>query len=131
MHDVHADRTWPPVAQALRAKAEAIRSSELERTMSRLPDSLSKKERRAVEDCTKSIVNKLLHGCMASLRCDGSDSAVGPADLCCSPWRFGNCGSLQNLPPRSIIMLIVSSRAPHMPHTAFQSQHFSSLRVQG
>jgi glutamyl-tRNA reductase len=63
--------------QALRAKAEAIRSSELERTMARLPDSLSKKERRAVEDCTKSIVNKLLHGCMASLRCDGSDSAVG------------------------------------------------------
>jgi glutamyl-tRNA reductase len=65
-----------PTIKALRAKAEAIRSSELERTMSRLPDSLSKKERRAVEDCTKSIVNKLLHGCMASLRCDGSDSAA-------------------------------------------------------
>ena len=77
-HDMQADVCWPRVVQALRAKAEAIRSSELERTMSRLPDSLSKKERRAVEDCTKSIVNKLLHGCMASLRCDGSDSAVGP-----------------------------------------------------
>jgi glutamyl-tRNA reductase len=77
MHDVYADICLLPVLQALRAKAEAIRSSELERTMSRLPDSLSKKERRAVEDCTKSIVNKLLHGCMASLRCDGSDSAVG------------------------------------------------------
>ena len=77
-HGVHPDTCWRPVLQALRAKAEAIRSSELERTMSRLPDSLSKKERRAVEDCTKSIVNKLLHGCMASLRCDGSDSAVGP-----------------------------------------------------
>ncbi len=85
-HVVHADICWCPVSQALRAKAEAIRSSELERTMSRLPDSLSKKERRAVEDCTKSIVNKLLHGCMASLRCDGSDSAVGPADHCRSPW---------------------------------------------
>lgn len=79
---------YDSVLQALRAKAEAIRSSELERTMSRLPDSLSKKERRAVEDCTKSIVNKLLHGCMASLRCDGSDSAVGPADHCRSPWHL-------------------------------------------
>lgn len=62
--------------QALRAKAEAIRSSELEKTLNKLPASMSKKEKKAVEDCTKSIVNKLLHGCMASLRCDGSDSAV-------------------------------------------------------
>lgn len=29
-----------------------------------------------VEECTKSIVNKLLHGCMAALRCDGTDPEV-------------------------------------------------------
>lgn len=33
-------------------------------------------ERKTVEECTKSIVNKLLHGCMAALRCDGSDPEV-------------------------------------------------------
>ena len=78
--------------------------------MSRLPDSLSKKERRAVEDCTKSIVNKLLHGCMASLRCDGSDSAVGPADHCCSPWHL-SVEHIADLPPWYPIMLYISSHA--------------------
>ena len=35
-------------------------------------------ERKTVEECTKSIVNKLLHGCMAALRCDGTDPEVCP-----------------------------------------------------
>ena len=49
-------------------------------------------ERKTVEECTKSIVNKLLHGCMAALRCDGSDPEVcAPAAtsplLCSLIWR--------------------------------------------
>ena len=36
-------------------------------------EGLSKKERRVLEDLSKGIVNKLLHGPMAALRCDASD----------------------------------------------------------
>jgi len=62
-----------PTIKALRTKAESIRTTELEKTMARVSESLSKKEKKMVEECTKSIVNKLLHGCMAALRCDGTD----------------------------------------------------------
>lgn len=34
---------------------------------------LSKKEKKAVEELSKAIVNKLLHGPMAALRSDASD----------------------------------------------------------
>ena len=44
----------------MRARAEAIRSAELERARSRL-GRLSESERLAVESMTAQIVNKLLH----------------------------------------------------------------------
>jgi glutamyl-tRNA reductase len=62
-----------PTIKALRTKAESIRCPELERTLSKLGDGLSKKQIRAIEELSKSIVNKLLHGPMTGLRCDGTD----------------------------------------------------------
>jgi glutamyl-tRNA reductase len=49
-----------PAIASLRARAESIRASELERAGGRL-HSLSPSERRAVESLTAQIVNKLLH----------------------------------------------------------------------
>lgn len=62
-----------PTIKALRAKAEQIRAAELERAMGRLGEGLNKKQLKAVEELSKSIVNKLLHGPMTALRCDGND----------------------------------------------------------
>lgn len=67
-----------PTIKALRTKAEAIRSSEFEKAVNKLGDGFSKKQLRAVEELSKAIVNKLLHGPMTALRCDGTDAdAVG------------------------------------------------------
>jgi len=67
-----------PTIKALRAKAEAIRASEFEKALSRLGEGMSKKQMKAVEELSKGIVNKLLHGPMTALRCDGTDpDAVG------------------------------------------------------
>merc|ERR1712159_38695 len=54
--------------------AECIRSSEFEKSLTKLGEDLSKKQLKAIEELSKSVVNKLLHGPMASLRCDGTDS---------------------------------------------------------
>jgi glutamyl-tRNA reductase len=62
-----------PTIKALRQKAEDVRSTEIDKAMKRLGDDLTKKQRRAVEDLSRGIVNKLLHGPMTALRCDGSD----------------------------------------------------------
>jgi len=67
-----------PTIKALRSKAEAIRAAEFDKAMSRLGDGVSKKQLKAVEELSKGIVNKLLHGPMTALRCDGTDpEAVG------------------------------------------------------
>lgn len=67
-----------PTIKKLRSKAETIRSQELDKAMRRLGDDLTKKQRKTVEELTKGVVNKLLHGPMQALRSDGSDaSAVG------------------------------------------------------
>lgn len=58
--------------QALRAKAEAIRVAELERAMTRL-GLLDKKQAKILEEMSRGIMNKLLHGPMLGLRCDGAD----------------------------------------------------------
>ena len=55
-----ASRDVAPEIASLRARAEAIRSAELERARSRL-GRLSESERLAVESMTAQIVNKLLH----------------------------------------------------------------------
>ena len=71
-----------PTIKALRSKAETIRMAEFDRALQRLQQggdgSLSKKQLKAVEELSKGIVNKLLHGPMTALRCDGTDpDAVG------------------------------------------------------
>ncbi|KAG2491933.1 hypothetical protein HYH03_009666 [Edaphochlamys debaryana] len=67
-----------PTIKALRSKAETIRAAEFEKAISRLGEGLSKKQMKAIEELSKGIVNKLLHGPMTALRCDGTDpDAVG------------------------------------------------------
>ncbi|GAB4839089.1 Glutamyl-tRNA reductase 1, chloroplastic [Ancistrocladus abbreviatus] len=63
-----------PTIKKLRAYAERIRLAELEKCMSKMGDDMPKKTRRAIDDLSRGIVNKLLHGPMQHLRCDGSDS---------------------------------------------------------
>lgn len=62
-----------PTIKALRQMAEDVRSCEMDKALKKLGEGLSKKEMRAVEDLSRGIVNKLLHGPMTALRCDGSD----------------------------------------------------------
>ncbi|KAI8465917.1 MAG: glutamyl-tRNA reductase precursor [Monoraphidium minutum] len=62
-----------PTIKALRTKAEAIRAAEFEKAVSRFGDGVTKKQMKAVEELSKGIVNKLLHGPMTALRCDGTD----------------------------------------------------------
>ncbi|XP_020584847.1 glutamyl-tRNA reductase 2-like [Phalaenopsis equestris] len=64
-----------PTIKKLRSYAERIKAAELEKCMQKMGDDvLTKKVRRAVEDLASGIVNKLLHGPLQHLRCDGSDS---------------------------------------------------------
>ncbi|KAF3778819.1 Glutamyl-tRNA reductase 1 [Nymphaea thermarum] len=63
-----------PTIKKLRAYAEKIRTAELEKCMSKMGEELTKKEVRAIDDLSRGIVNKLLHGPMQHLRCDGTDS---------------------------------------------------------
>lgn len=63
-----------PTIKKLRAYAERIRLAELDKCLSKMGDDLPKKTVRAVDDLSRGIVNKLLHGPMQHLRCDGSDS---------------------------------------------------------
>lgn len=64
-----------PTIKKLRSYAERIKSAELEKCMQKMgEDVLTKKVKRAVEDLASGIVNKLLHGPLQHLRCDGSDS---------------------------------------------------------
>ena len=62
-----------PTIKRLRNKAEIIRAAELEKAMLKLGDGLTKKQMKAVEELSRGIVNKLLHGPMQALRSDGTD----------------------------------------------------------
>jgi len=64
-----------PTIKALRTKAEDIRTKALEQAVAKLGDGLTKKQQKAVEELSRGIVNKLLHGPMASLRTDGADAS--------------------------------------------------------
>lgn len=68
-----------PAIKALRGMAESIRMHELEKAMKKMGgDALTKKEKKVLEDMSRGIINKLLHGPMTALRCDGTDpKAVG------------------------------------------------------
>ncbi|XP_010275509.1 PREDICTED: glutamyl-tRNA reductase 1, chloroplastic-like [Nelumbo nucifera] len=63
-----------PTIKKLRSYAERIRISELEKCLSKLGNDIPKKTRKSVDDLSRGIVNKLLHGPMQHLRCDNSDS---------------------------------------------------------
>ncbi|KZV46381.1 glutamyl-tRNA reductase 1, chloroplastic-like [Dorcoceras hygrometricum] len=63
-----------PTIKKLRAYAEKIRAAEVEKCLSKMGDEVPKKSQKAVDDLSRGIVNKLLHGPMQHLRCDGSDS---------------------------------------------------------
>ncbi|MBA0734092.1 hypothetical protein Gogos_018040 [Gossypium gossypioides] len=63
-----------PTIKKLRAYADRIRLVELEKCLSKMGEDIPKKTRKAVDDLSRGIVNKLLHGPMQHLRCDGNDS---------------------------------------------------------
>ncbi|XP_078162297.1 glutamyl-tRNA reductase 2-like [Carex rostrata] len=64
-----------PTIKKLRSYADRIRGSELEKCLQKIgEDSLTKKMRKSIEELSTGIVNKLLHGPLQHLRCDGSDS---------------------------------------------------------
>ncbi|MQL90080.1 hypothetical protein Taro_022660 [Colocasia esculenta] len=64
-----------PTIKKLRSYADRIRISELEKCLQKIGDDvLTKKVRKAVDDLSTGIVNKLLHGPLQHLRCDGSDN---------------------------------------------------------
>jgi glutamyl-tRNA reductase len=67
-----------PTIRHLRARAEMIRTKELERLSGRL--ALDPEQREAVEALTRGIVNKLLHAPLAHLR-NETDSEAGRGTL--------------------------------------------------
>ncbi len=56
-----------PVIQALRGSVEAVRRSEVERALAKLPH-LSEKDREAVDVLTRQLLNKVLHAPTVKLR---------------------------------------------------------------
>mmetsp|Transcript_33283 Transcript_33283/g.53288 ORF Transcript_33283/g.53288 Transcript_33283/m.53288 type:complete len:550 (-) Transcript_33283:306-1955(-) len=67
-----------PTIKKLRGKAEAIRMAELDKATQKLGEGMTKKQLKIVEELSRGIVNKLLHGPMQALRSDGTDpSEVG------------------------------------------------------
>ncbi|CAI8601101.1 unnamed protein product [Vicia faba] len=64
-----------PTIKKLRAYAERLRIAEVEKCLGKMSDEdINKKTQKAVDDLGRGIVNKMLHGPMQHLRCDGSDS---------------------------------------------------------
>ncbi|KAK8478294.1 hypothetical protein V6N13_025992 [Hibiscus sabdariffa] len=63
-----------PTLKKLRAYAERIRDAEFTKCLSKMGDDIPKKSKKAVEDLSRGIVNKLLHGPMRHLRCDNGDN---------------------------------------------------------
>jgi glutamyl-tRNA reductase len=62
-----------PTIKRLRQKAENIRAAELDKALTKIGDGMTNKQKKAVEELSRGIINKLLHGPMAALRSDGSD----------------------------------------------------------
>lgn len=61
-----------PTIKKFRAYVERIRAAELEKCLSKLPKDISKEQKEALYALSMGIVNKLLHGPMQHLRCDGN-----------------------------------------------------------
>ncbi|KAI4389830.1 hypothetical protein MLD38_002012 [Melastoma candidum] len=65
-----------PTIKKLRAYAERIRLVELEKCLSKLGHDVPKKTKRVVDDLSRGIVNRLLHGPMEHLRCDSGNDRM-------------------------------------------------------
>uniref|UniRef100_A0A453QTQ4 Glutamyl-tRNA reductase n=2 Tax=Aegilops tauschii subsp. strangulata TaxID=200361 RepID=A0A453QTQ4_AEGTS len=64
-----------PTIKKLRSYADRIRASELDKCLQKIgEDALTKKMRKSIEQLSTGIVNRLLHGPLQHLRCDGTDS---------------------------------------------------------
>ncbi|XP_047054032.1 glutamyl-tRNA reductase 2-like [Lolium rigidum] len=64
-----------PTIKSLRSYADRIRASELDKCLQKIgEDALTKKMKKSIEQLSTGIVNKLLHGPLQHLRCDGTDS---------------------------------------------------------
>ncbi len=61
-----------PTIVAIRAKAEEIRTQELEKTLSKMGD-ITEKQKKQVEALTQAIVNKLLHHPLVALKKGAGD----------------------------------------------------------
>jgi glutamyl-tRNA reductase len=74
-----------PTIVALRDKVEAIRAAELEKALASLQDQ-APRHRALLDALTSSIVNKILHAPLASLK--RTAEADGPVDLVASARRL-------------------------------------------
>lgn len=63
-----------PTIKKFRAYVERIRASELDKCLSKMGEDIPKKKKVAINDLSLGIANKLLHGPIQHLRCDGNDS---------------------------------------------------------
>ncbi|XP_076935390.1 glutamyl-tRNA reductase 1, chloroplastic-like [Bidens hawaiensis] len=62
-----------PTIKKLRAYAERIRESEMEKCLAKMGGDMSKKNQKAIHELSKGIVNRLFHGPMQHLRCDDNE----------------------------------------------------------
>jgi glutamyl-tRNA reductase len=60
-------RMATPTIRAIRERAEAIRSAEVQRTLARMPQ-LSEREQAAIQALSEAIINKLLHQPITTLK---------------------------------------------------------------
>ena len=65
-----------PLIAGLRAKAEALRRAEVEKTLRRLPQ-LDEAERRQIEALTEALINKLLHVPIQRLKAESQQGSPG------------------------------------------------------
>lgn len=72
-----------PTIKKLRAKAEAIRTAEIDKATKAMGAEMSKKQRKVLEELSRGIMNKLLHGPMQSLRSDGTDAGSVSETIVC------------------------------------------------
>ncbi|XP_049351702.1 glutamyl-tRNA reductase 1, chloroplastic-like [Solanum verrucosum] len=63
-----------PTIKKLRAYAERIRSAEVDKCLSKMGDDIPQNKKKAIYDLSLGIVNKLLHGPMQHLKCDGAEN---------------------------------------------------------
>lgn len=63
-----------PTIKRLRSKAEAIRIAEVEKALKFMGTEVTKKQRKVLEELSRGITNKLLHGPMQALRSDGTNA---------------------------------------------------------